>query len=138
MDICNNFTISGIDLPLKTRINEIYLGQDTEKIICTDDSCIFNNKSLLNFTGMCQCKINSNSIDYLLTEYELSNYNKELLHNSSKIKDSLDIFRCVEKGFNRNSFKNNPGFNTSLIMIIIQIISLLWLFCSTSDTLLST
>ena len=125
-EICNNFTISGIDLPLKTRIDEIYLGKEKEGIICTDYSCTFNSKSLTNFTGLCKCGVNSNSIDYLLTTNELPNSNHELKYNSSKAKDALDIFSCINKGFNRYSFKNNPSFNIFLIMLLIQIIFLVF------------
>ena len=67
MDLCENFTISGIDIPVKTRIQDIYLGKETEKIICLDNSCVFNNKSYSNLTGICQCDISPNSFDYLLS-----------------------------------------------------------------------
>ena len=125
-EICNNFTISGIDLPLKTRIDEIYLGKEREGIICTDYSCTFNNKWLTNFTGLCKCGVNSNSIDYLLNINESPKPNNELKYNTSKTKDALNIFSCMNKGFNRYSFKNNPSFNTFLIMILIQIIFLVF------------
>ena len=125
-EICNNFTISGIDLPLKTRIDEIYLGKEREEIICTDYSCTFNSKSLSNFTGSCKCGVNSNSLDYLLNINESPNSNHELKYNSSKAKDALDIFSCINKGFNRYSFKNNPSFNIFLIMLLIQIIFLVF------------
>ena len=124
IDICSNFTITGIDMPINLRIENIYLGLETEEIICTDHSCIFNNKSLSNFTGVCQCKINSDSLDYLLNNNYI-NTNYESLINSSKVKDSLNIFTCVNEGFNKNSFKN-AGFNIFLIMILIQIIFLVF------------
>ena len=121
-NICINFTIAGIDMPINLRLEKIFLGLETEKIICTDNSCIYNNKTLSNFTGVCQCKINSNSLEYLLNDYEKDlDINYESYINTSKIKDSLNVFTCVNEGFNKNSFKN-PGFNICLIMILIQMI----------------
>ena len=119
-DLCSNFEIYGIDIPINTRIKEIYLGEEKEKVICTDDSCIFNNKSINNFTGICQCNINKNSIEYLLSENK--SIKKEIKINASQIYESFKIFTCIEKGFNKNSLKNNIGFNISLFMLLIQII----------------
>ena len=132
MDLCENFTISGIDIPVKTRIKDIYLGKETEKIICLDNSCIFNNKSYSNLTGICQCDISPNSFDYLLFNEEL-NTNYEFIYNSSKIKDSFHIFTCINEGYNKNSFKTNAGFHLCIIMIIIQIIFLVFYIIFKND-----
>ena len=120
-DLCSNFDIYGIDIPLKLRIQEIYLGEEKEKIICKDESCTLKNKTLLDFIGICQCEMITNSIENIYNE-DKKNKNYEIQINSSKVKQAFNIFTCTKEGFNKNSFKNNAGFNISLIMIIIQII----------------
>ena len=125
-DLCSSFEIYGIDIPINIRIKEIYLGNEKRKVICKDDSCIFNNKFINNFTGLCQCFINSNSIEYLLNEN--TSIKNEIKKNTSQIIESFNIFTCIEKGFNKNSYKSNAGFNISLIIIIIQIIFTIFYF----------
>ena len=61
-DICSNFTISGIDIPLDSRKNLFYLGDNKNDIICGNSKCdiIKDNYNSNNLEGECKCKINLN------------------------------------------------------------------------------
>ena len=120
-DSCKGFDISGIDLPLNLRIEEIFFGKEAKKIICKDNSCIINNKSLTYFIGTCQCPIRLNSLNFILSNDDFYK-NENKLNSNSKIEDSFHIFTCFKEGFNKDSFKNNKGLNICLILILVQII----------------
>ena len=123
-NICNNFTIQGIDLPYKYRLNKLYLGNVSNELICTSDKCKMRSLFINNLTGVCQCNINEET-DYLLNQPE--NIFLDIYHNSSAIGDSFKIFSC----FNRNyRIISNAGATISLIFILIHIlcISLYFVF----------
>ena len=115
-NICNNFTIEGIDLPYKYRLNKLYLGNIQNEVICTSDICKMESLFINNLTGICECNINEEP-DYLLNQPE--NIFLDTYHNSSKISDSFKIFSCFNKNYR---IASNIGFRISLIFIIIHIL----------------
>ena len=116
-DFCSNFTIQDIDIPLRERRKMLYLGNHAKEIICFDSSCEISNISISEFSGSCQCKIQS----------ELS----LILQNKTNIQVTFDnkginnfpIFVCYTEGFDKNTLKTNAGFYIGLILIICQIIA---------------
>ena len=117
-DICHNFTIQGIDLPYKYRLNKLYLGEISNEVICTSDKCKVNSFFINNFTGFCECDINE-EISYLLNQPE--KIFLDIYQNSSSVSDSFKIFSC----FNNNyKIISNIGFRISISFLIIHIISI--------------
>ena len=51
-DICSNFTVSGIDIPVNIRKNIFYLGEDKNKNICGNKDC-----KLINDITFCTWKV---------------------------------------------------------------------------------
>ena len=116
-DVCKNFTISRIDLSVPDRINYIYLGDYSNEIICTDKNCEIQSYETTNFSGTCNCKINSD-INYLV------NNNINILNQENKMSSydiSFTIFKCIKSGFSSYIFSNS-GFYIFLIFIILQIL----------------
>ena len=125
-DICTNFTIRGIDIPLKERKEIIFLGHKEKEIICNDINCNIEKYYLSNFTGICKCKI-LNNFDYILSD-DYNETNKmtyaeyqNFINEKSKINSFL-IFKCGKEAFKSNNIKNNPGFYISIVFLIIQLI----------------
>ena len=121
-NICYNFTIQGIDLPYKYRLNKLYLGDIVSEVICTYDKCKVNSLFINNFTGNCECNINE-EISYLLNQPE--NIFLEIYQNSSEISNSFKIFSCFNKNY---EILSNIGFRISLSFLIIHIISIVIYF----------
>ena len=125
-DICKNFTIENIDIPIKERRQIIFLGYKEKKLICNDIDCNIEEYYLSNFTGICKCKINTN-FNYLFSnEYNETNkmtYEeyKIFINEKSKINSFL-IFKCFKEAFLFDNLKINPGFYISVIFIFIQLI----------------
>lgn len=125
-DICKNFTIEEIDIPIKERRQIIFLGYKEKDIICNDIDCLIEEYNLSNYIGYCKCKI-SNNFNYLMSN-EYNNTNeisyeeyKIYIYSKSKINSFL-IFRCGREAFISNYIKINPGFYISITLLIIQLI----------------
>ena len=128
-NICENFTIEEIDIPIKERRQILFLGNNEKEIICNDINCDVQSFFLSNLTGICNCQIfdDLNNL-FLENQQNANNITEEeykLFINSNSIINSFLIFKCGKEAFNGNNIKNNIGFYISCIFIIIQII----LFC---------
>ena len=123
-NICQNFTISKIDLSIPDRINNLYIGDFSNDIICTDKNCEIKSYTINNFHGLCICPINSD-----LNILNLSNIN---ILNSGKKENSFDIslsvFKCIKEGFNKDIL-SNTGFYLYTIFIFIQILCFIFFVC---------
>ena len=122
-DICSNFTVSGIDIPLNSRKDLFYLGDNKSEIICGNANCqiIKDNYNTNQFEGDCKCDINFdlNSIN-LNTDEKTDNKNEikeNNLSNSEKTKNSFQIFKCFKNG---NFLKENEGFYITICSIGVQ------------------
>ena len=114
-NICHNFTVQGIDMPNKYRLNKLYLGNDSEEIICTSDKCKMRKLFIDNLTGLCECDINE-EVNYLLNQPENIFLNE--YKNSTEESDAFKIFTCYHNNYKLSS---NVGFIVSIFFIIIQI-----------------
>ena len=56
-DLCKNFTIQNIDIPLKERRQILFLGNIQKEIICNNINCDIESISMKKFIGECNCKI---------------------------------------------------------------------------------
>ena len=132
-NICKNFTIWEIDIPIKERKQLIYLGNKEKELICNDINCNIESFYLKNLSGVCNCKI-LNNFTYLfikdnistndITEEEYNNF-----INSKSTINSFYIFACGKESFFLDNIKINPGFYVSIIFLIIQLVlSLLFIF----------
>ena len=115
-NICNNFTISKIDLSIPDRLNYLYVGDYTNEIVCTDKNCDLDSYQIKDFSGNCKCRINS---DVSMTNNYKNILNSENEKNSYEI--SFTIFKCIKSGFSNYIF-SNTGFYIFLIFIILQIL----------------
>ena len=117
-DICSNFTISGIDIPLDSRKDILYLGDGKNENICGNKNCydIYNNYN--DYEVKCECNINF--------EFDINNNNvtsnenekkQNKVSSSEKVKNTFEIFKCFKNG---NFLKTNEGFYISLCSIGIQ------------------
>ena len=122
-NICNNFTISKIDLSIPDRINYLYVGDYTNEIICTDKNCDLDSYEIVDFSGKCKCRINS---DVSTTNNYKNILNSENGMNSYEI--SFTIFKCIKSGFSNYIF-SNTGFYIFLIFMILQILSFIFFIC---------
>ena len=122
-DICSNFTVSGIDIPLNSRKDKFYWGENKSEIICGDAKCqvIKDNYNKNQLEGECKCDINFdlNSINQNMNEKtENKKESKEnILSSSEKTKNTFQIFKCFKTG---NFLKTNEGFYITLCSIGIQ------------------
>ena len=123
-NICKNFTVREIDIPIKERKEIIYLKLKEKELICNDINCTIENYYMSNLTGICKCKI-STSFDYLLNyefhanENELNDYYNFI---NSKLKiNSFLIFKCGKEAFNYKNIKINIGFFISIVFLLIQL-----------------
>ena len=126
-DICKNYTIKEIDIPINERRLLIFLGYKEKEIICNDINCNIENYYLTNLTSICKCKISINSYDYLLSnghkETNKNRYTEYInLKNSKYSTNSFLIFKCGKEAFILNNIKTNPGFYIGIVFLTIQII----------------
>ena len=122
-NICNNFTISKIDLSIPDRIKYLYVGDYTNEVICTDKNCYLDSYQIVDFSGKCKCRVNS---DVSTTNNYKSILNSENGMNSYDI--SFNIFKCIKSGFSNYIF-SNTGFYIFLIFMILQILCFIFFIC---------
>ena len=120
-NLCQNFTISKIDLSIPDRLTYLYLGDYAKCIICTDNICEIESYEISTFSGTCTCHINydfnylrSNNINIINTENNIGSY-----------EISLTIFKCIKYGFNITIF-SNTGFYIFAVFIFFQILCFLF------------
>lgn len=121
-DICSNFTISGIDIPLDSRKNLFYLGDNKNDIICGNSKCdiIKDNYNSNNLEGECKCKINLNFDNITqIGNNQKANKKKKMknLPSSETAKNTFEIFKCFKNG---KFLKANEGFYITLCSIGVQ------------------
>ena len=95
----------------------LYLGNHAKEIICFDSSCEISNISIAEFSGSCQCKIQS-ELSLILQ----NKTNKQVTFDNKGI-NNFPIFVCYSEGFDKITLKTNAGFYIGLILIICQIIA---------------
>ena len=123
-DICSNFTVSGIDIPVNSRKDIFYLGENKNEIICGNANCQIikegtNKKNELE--GECKCDINLN-LDNINTNDETKDTKKEksyktTMSGSEKFKNSFSIFKCFKNG---KFIKANEGFYITICSLGVQ------------------
>ena len=131
-DICKNFTIQNIDIPLKERRQILFLGHKAKEIICNDINCDIESAYFNIFIGECNCRVNynmTNDINNSLIKKETTNnitYEEYLKYINSKpnINSFLNL-KCAKESFNSTNLENSDIFIISIIMIIIYIILLI-------------
>ena len=121
-DICTNFTISGIDIPLDSRKDILYVGENKNEIICGNKNCydIYNN--INEFEVKCECDINFELNNNNINNDNINENKKEKRHHNKTssteaVKNSFEIFKCFKNG---NFLKTNEGFYISVCTIGIQ------------------
>ena len=133
-DICKNFTIEDIDIPIKERKEIMFLGLKEKEIICNNINCNIEKFFLYNFTGICNCKISDNFNNVISTNFN-DNYSyedyKKFINSKININSFL-IFKCNAESLRFNNIKINIGFYISVIILIIQMllyISYIFFYC---------
>ena len=137
-DLCKNFTIQNIDIPLKERRQILFLGNIQKEIICNDINCDIGSMPMNKFIGECNCKIET-FINNLISKYEQykSFINKEYINyiNSKTKINSLLILKCGKESFKLANLKNNIIFYISIIFISVYIlIFLVYYICSKNNS----
>ena len=125
-NICKNFTIEGIDVPIKERKLIIFLGNKEKELVCNDINCNKEYFYLQNLTGVCNCKISEN-IDNLFLNDDNSINNKIIEEyntfiNSESSINSFLILRCGKEAFILKNLKINSGFFIAIAFLLIQLI----------------
>ena len=110
-DICSNFTVSGIDIPVNIRKNIFYLGEDKNKNICGNKDCKLINDISIKNEAECTCNININNNDINL--YDIKKNDQKAVASKD---DFLKVFKC----FDSKRLKSNEGFYISLVTLCIQ------------------
>ena len=121
-DICNNFNLEKIDIPLNERRKLFYLGKNKKEILCNDINCDAKNLFIPNTTSFCECRIKT-GFDYLFSPEEMNNkdeYN-DFLEGKKKVNSFL-VFKCAKEAFNSDNIKNNIALYISIGLLVIQII----------------
>ena len=114
-DLCSSYSESGKDLTLNNRIEEFYKNYTFCEKNCKLEEILYEDKMMV-----CNCTI-KNNLDVKYFNFDLYNY--------KKTKDmNYKIVKCTEAF---SSLKNNIGFWTFLLLMILNII-LLILFCCLS------
>jgi hypothetical protein len=120
-DLCTNFNIRKIDIPINERRKLFYLGKNKKEILCNDINCNIKNIFISNTTSYCECKIQT-EFNYLFSNGDINNniieYN-DFLEGKKKINSFL-VFKCGKEAFDVDNIKNNAAFYISLILLIIQ------------------
>ena len=123
-NICKNFTIETIDIPIKERRQIMFLKLKEKELICNDVNCITEDYFLSNLTGNCNCNISTN-FNYLFHPKDVNKTNldeyENFINSKSKINSFL-ILKCGKEAFNLNNLKINAGFYISIIIFFIQLI----------------
>ena len=126
-DICYNFNIKKIDMPLNERRKLFYLGKESKQILCPDINCEIKNIFISNATSFCDCGINTD-FNYLFTPNDINNNNEEEYNNfidGKKKVNSFLLFKCAKKAFNAKNLKNNIGLYISCGLFLIQLVLLI-------------
>jgi hypothetical protein len=121
-DICKNFNIRKIDIPINERRKLFYLGKNKNDILCNYYNCDIINLFISNATSFCDCEIKT-EFDFLFSE-EISTNNQEnnnFLEEKKSINSFL-VFKCAKEAFNSNNIKNNVGLFISLALLVIQLV----------------
>ena len=120
-DICSNFTLSGIDIPINSRKDIFYLGENKSEIICGNSNCQiidnYNNNNELE--GECKCDINLDLINMNSNneDLELKKENElKDISSSEEVKNYFQIFKCFKGKF----LKVNEGFYITVVTFGIQ------------------
>ena len=127
-NICKNVTPNGIDIPLKKRLNYLYLHKYLEEVLCISENCTMEEYSIENLTIVCKCRIgntfeellNSEKFEFIPYEGEKKSYNDFV--------DSFQIIKCAVNGFKAKNIKSNIGFFICIIFIAIQIALFIYYF----------
>jgi hypothetical protein len=126
-DICYNFNIKKIDIPLNERRKLFYLGNESMEILCSNINCEIKNIFVSNATSFCDCGINTD-FNYLFTSNDI-NINREEEYNKfidgKKTVNSFLLFKCAKKAFNAKNLKNNIGLYISCGLFVIQLVLLI-------------
>ena len=125
-DICANFTIAGIDIPLDSRKDILFKGDNKNEIICGNDNCydIYNN--INEFEVKCECDINfelNNNINDNIIKGNKNEKRHNRTSSAQTVKNTFEIFKCFKDG---NFLKTNEGFYISVCTIGIQSICFLF------------
>ena len=124
-DLCHNFNIKKIDIPINERRNILYLGNYAKEILCNDINCDIKNIIFSNTTSFCDCGIKY-EFNYLFSDEEINN--NEVYNNFLQEKKSINsflLFTCAKEAFTLKNIKNNIGFFISLGLFVIQLVLLL-------------
>ena len=122
-NICKNFTIETIDIPIKERRQIMFLKIKDKELICNDINCIIEEYYLENLTSVCKCKIYTN-FNYLFIQNEINRINVIEYENFIKSKSIIFaylILKCGKEAFLLENLKINPGFYISVVFLIIQL-----------------
>ena len=136
-DLCKNFTIQNIDIPLKERRQILFLGNIQKEITCNNINCDIESISMKKFIGECNCKIET-LFNNLITKNEQykSFINKEhikYINSKSKINSLLNL-KCGKESFKLANLKNNIIFYISIIFISVYIlIFFVYYICSKNN-----
>ena len=95
----------------------LFLGNDANELICLDSFCEISNVTMSEYTGSCQCKIQSE------LSLILQNKTNKQISFDNKGNNNFPVFACYSKGFNKNILKTNVGFYLGIIFIVIQAVS---------------
>jgi predicted nucleic acid-binding Zn finger protein len=136
-DICKNVTFFGIDLPLRKRLNYLYLHNYTEQILCNAENCTLVEYEYENFTVTCKCKFGNDFKEIFTGEkFEFSPYEGQPTELNNDFIDSLEIIKCTINGFKSNNIKANIGFFISIIAIAGQIVLFIY-YCICSKSIVN-
>ena len=121
-DICSNFTVSGIDIPLDSRKNIFYLGENKSEIICGNSNCeiIKDNYNTNQLEGECKCDFNID-LNNIKSNKDNEVIKQEMklkeVSSSEEVKNTFQIFKCFKGG---KFLKVNEGFYITVISFGIQ------------------
>ena len=120
-DLCYNFTVSGIDIPINNRKDIFYLGENKSEIICGNSNCeiIKDNYNSNKFEGECKCDINFNLNNIYINQNKERKKETQLkeISSSQTFKNSFEIFRCFKGG---KFLKANEGFYITICTLGVQ------------------
>ena len=116
-DMCSNFSVSGVDIPVSSRKNVFYMGDNNVDEICGGKNCTIEN--IENY--ICKCQISTDFNNNIQKINITNSKNKK----ANSFKDSFDVFKC----FSTDYLKTNEGMYITVCTIFLQSVSLiLYLF----------